>query len=403
MALTELAVRKAAPKEKIYILADSNGLGLMVRPSGEKSWVFRYDVPTADKKRHAKKKILGPYPLVSLADARARRDEARKSLLDKVDPFAKVERSGGVFDDLALEWWAIHQKELRNKKNIDTMDSRIRAYIIPAFSGRNPKEITALELLDFVKAIEKTGKIETAHRTLDILRAIFRYIMVEKRLIQHNPVYELRGLVAPRKQEHFPSITEPAGIAVLRDKIKNYRGCVSIRCAMLFSLYTFPRPANCRFCEWKEIDFENKEWRIPGEKMKNGIKHIVPLSRQAIEVLQEMKKFSGCYNKLVFPAARCYDGSKPFSDATMNKAFIRQMGYPPRTVTGHGFRSTASTRLNESGLWTADAIEHQLAHSGDDRVPEGIQLRRVYRGAASHDAMVRGLHRRTQGARGKVS
>ena len=102
--------------------------------------------------------------------------------------------------------------------------------------------------------------------------------------------------------------------------------------------------------------------------MKNGIKHIVPLSRQAIEVLQEMKKFSGCYNKLVFPAARCYDGSKPFSDATMNKAFIRQMGYPPRTVTGHGFRSTASTRLNESGLWTADAIEHQLAHSGDDRV-----------------------------------
>jgi len=368
LALTELAVRKAAARDKVYTMADSHGLGLAVYPSGEKSWVFRYDVPSSDGKRHPKKKILGPYPLLSLSDARIRRDAARKTLLDGIDPFVKSGPGKGVFDELALEWWNQHKLTLKNTKNVQTMEHRIKAYIIPAFSGREPASIQPIELLDFIREIEKTGRIETAHRTANILSQIFGYIFAEKHLVPRNPILDIRGQIEPRKQIHHPSITKPEGVAVLRDKIKNYRGCASIRCAMLFSLYTFARPGEVRHCEWSEINWETSEWHIPAEKMKAGVKHIVPLSKQVLEILKEMKKHSFVYGKYVFPAERCYDGSKPYSDNTLNKAFVRQMGYPPQTVTAHGFRSTASTLLNESGLWNYDAIEHQLAHSGDDRV-----------------------------------
>jgi len=254
MSLTELAVRKAVPREKPYFMKDEDGLSLIVWPSGEKTWQLRYwvkDHPD-DKKSRERRKTLGPYPLITLKEARERRDEARKSLLDGIDPFAKSAPSVYVFEALALEWWSEHKLILRNAKNIQTMEHRIKSYIIPEFQGRDPKSITSLELLDMVKAIEKTGKVETAHRTLDILRQIFSYIMLQKRLIERNPVLDLRGLIAPRAQVHHPSITEPAGIAELRDKIKNYRGCESIRCAMLFSLYTFARPGEVRvFCNIK--------------------------------------------------------------------------------------------------------------------------------------------------------
>ncbi|MEG1837583.1 MAG: tyrosine-type recombinase/integrase [Synergistaceae bacterium] len=362
MGLSEMSVRNSKPKEELYFLKDDNGLFLEVWPNGRKTWRLRYWVGGKERK-----KTLGPYPLLSLKEARERRDEARKSLLNGIDPFSKAIAPAYVFDTLAMEWWQEHKKTLRSAKNIQTMEHRITAYIIPVFKGRDPQTITSHELLDMVEAIENKGKIETAHRTLDILRQIFRYIL-RKRLIDRNPAMDLRGLIEPRKQEHHPSLTEPRDIARLRDKIKGYSGGDTVRNAMLYSLYTFARPGEVRHAEWKEINWETKEWHIPAIKMKAGVKHIVPLSEQAILILEEQKKISFKNGNYIFPAVRSSDGKKTYSDATINKAFIRQMGYPPRTVTAHGFRSTASTRLNESGLWSIDAIEHQLAHSGNDRV-----------------------------------
>lgn len=362
LSLSELAVRNAKPQDIMYILKDDDGLLLEVWPTGRKVWRLRYW-----HKGKERKKTLGQYPLMSMREARERRDKAKRALLDGLDPFAKSDVSAPVFDDLALEWWEEHKQTLRNAKNIQTMEHRIKAYIIPEFRDRDPKSITPHELLDMVESIERTGKIETAHRTLDILRQIFRFIL-RKRLILSNPAMDLRGMIAPRKQEHHPSITDPAGIAELRDKILNYRGGATLRNAMMFSLYTFARPGEIRHAEWKEINWETSEWHIPPEKMKAGVKHIVPLSKQVIAILENQKKYSYEFGLYIFPGDRCYDGTKPYSDATINKAFIRQMDYPAKTVTAHGFRSTASTQLNESGLWSIDAIEHQLAHSGSDRV-----------------------------------
>ncbi len=362
MALTEMSVRKAAPREKTYQLTDGGGLALWVYPSGAKSWRLRYWENGKEKKR-----TLGEYPLFSLKEAREWRDEARKALaLGKV-PFADKKPVQKDFGAWAEEWWAGHRKTLRSDKNIKTMDARLRSYILPALGAKDPAAITPAELADFVKLLGSTGRLETAHRVRDMLRQIFRYIF-EAHAIEHNPVYELRGILPQRHAVHHPSITEPAGIAVLRDNIRAFHGTVTIKAALLFSLYTFARPGEIRHCEWGEIDLQAAEWHIPAEKMKAGVKHIVPLSRQAIEAIEMMRPLSFAFGRYVFPAPRCYDGSRPYCDGAINQAFVRCMGYEKHEMTSHGFRSMASTRLNESGLWGYDAIEAQLAHSSADRV-----------------------------------
>lgn len=366
MALSELAVRKAQPKEKVYVLADEGGLALWVWPTGKKTWRIRYWIDGKERKRS-----LGEYPIFSLKEAREWRDSVRKDISMGKQPFAELKTVERTFGDYALEWWAEHKTTLSNKKNIKTTDSRVRGYIIPAFGAKQPADITPGELADFVKLIGSTGKKETANRVQDILRQIFRYIF-ELHVIERNPVLDITGVVPRGKVKHHPSITEPAEIAELRNKINAFHGTLTVKLAMLFSMYTFARPCEVRFCEWREIDFAAAEWHLPPGKMKAREKHIVPLSRQAIEVLKTMKPFSFSYDKYVFPAPRCYDGTKPYSDAAINQTITKRLKYPPRTMTAQGFRSMACTRLNESGLWHWDAIEAQLAHS------EGNRVRKAY-------------------------
>lgn len=369
--MSELSVRKSQPKEKPYVLKDDGGLMLLVWPSGKKTWRLRYWVEGRERK-----KTLGDYPLVSLKEARDKRDSVRKALLDGNDFFkktsSKVEHS---FGEYALEWWDGHKKELHNAKNIKTMEHRVKAYIIPAFSGRDCRSITAPEVSDFAKRMGSTGRLETAHRTVDILRQIFRYV-IEEHGMESNPVLEMRGVLERRSPEHHPSVVAPEEIALLRDRIRSFKGTITIKNAMLFSLYTFARPGEVRHCEWNEINFDKAEWHIPAEKMKAGEKHIVPLSKQALAALEEMKPLSQLYGRHVFPAPRCCDGGKPYADNAINKALIKGCKYEKRTVSAHGFRSTASTVLNESGLWHWDAIEAQLAHSGGDRVRKAYNYAR---------------------------
>ena len=362
MGLSDRAILNAKPKEKKYVLKDDDGLSLEVWPTGRKVWMFRYWINNVERR-----KTLGRYPTVSLREARDMRDNARMQLDRKIDPFANSKATACVFDEYALLWWERHKLELKNAKNIQTTEHRVKAFIVPAFKNRDPRGIMPHEIFNFIKNIERTGKRETARRTMDLIRQIFRF-MVTEGLLTRNPVTELVGILDKPVVEHHPSITDPGGIAVLRDKIREYKGSHSMRCAMLFSLYTFARPGEVRHYEWPEINFETKEWHIPAEKMKAGVKHIVPLSRQALAVLEEIRPFSECHGKYVFPAPLCYDGSRTYSDSSINRAFVRQMKYGPKQVTAHGFRSTASTVLNESGIWHYDAIEAQLAHSGVDRV-----------------------------------
>lgn len=372
MALSELAVRKAQPQDKLYLMPDENGLVLCVWPSGTKVWRLRCWINGKEKK-----KSIGTYPLLSLKGARAKRDEVRRAILEHKDPFMQtVARNGNKsFGDFAHEWWNEHKEKLTNAKNIQTMEHRLKAYILPTFGGRAPQSITASELAEFAKTFAASGKIETTHRTLDMIRQIFRSA-IEAGALDHNPVLDIRGILPRRTPVHHPSITEPEGIAVLRDRIRTSNCYPVIKNAMLFSLYTFARPGEVRFCEWKEINWDACEWHIPAGKMKAGVKHIVPLSRQALEILEAMKPISLHWGKYIFTAIRCYDGSKVYSDMAINKALVERLGYKPREVSAHGFRSTASTCLNESGLWHWDAIEAQLAHSGSDRVRKAYNYAR---------------------------
>lgn len=372
MALSELAVRKAQPRDKLYLMPDEDGLVLCVWPSGTKIWRLRYWVNGKEKK-----KSIGEYPLLSLKDARCKRDEVRRAILEGRDPFPKenIQCGGKTFEDYAMAWWNERRNRLTNAKNIQTMEHRLKAYILPTFGGCAPAAITASELAEFIKTFAASGKLETTHRTLDMIRQIFRYA-IEAGALEHNPALDIRGILPRRTPVHHPSVTEPEKIAVLRDRIRASNCYPVIKYAMLFSLYTFARPGEIRFCEWKEINWDAREWHIPAEKMKSGVKHIVPLSRQALEILEAMKPISLHWGKYVFTSVRCYDGSKVYSDMAINEAMIKRLGYKPREVSAHGFRSTASTCLNESGLWHWDAIEAQLAHSGSDRVRKAYNYAR---------------------------
>lgn len=364
MALTDTKIRKIKPQEKAYKLADEKGLFLLVKPNGSKYWRFKY-------RFIGKEKLLsiGVYPDVTLADARNKRDQARRLLADDTDPglvkqVAKRTRklsAENSFEAIAREWFAKHSSKWV-PSHAEKIIRRFERDIFPWIGNRPIREITAPDLLTALRRIENRGAIDTAHRAHQSCSQVFRYAIATGRA-DRDPSGDLRGALSPVKQQHHASITDPKAIGELLRNINGYQGYFITKCALQLAPLLFVRPGELRKAEWSEINFETAEWRIPAAKMKMRVLHIVPLSTQSMTILNELRALTGD-GKYLFPSVRT--PTRPMSENTVNAA-LRRLGYAKDEMTGHGFRSMASTILNEQG-WNRDAIERQLAHSERDSV-----------------------------------
>ncbi|MFI0413776.1 MAG: tyrosine-type recombinase/integrase [Candidatus Thiodiazotropha sp.] len=356
MALTDTAVRRAKPHDKARKLFDSGGLFLLVNPNGSKYWRFKY-------RFHGVEKLLalGVYPDVSLKSARDKRDAARQQVADGVDPSEarKAEKaaraSNNSFEAIAREWWAKRAASW-SKGHSSRVLLRLENDVFPWIGAKPIGAITSAELLIVLRRVEKRGALETAHRIHQSCGQIFRFAVSTLRA-ESDPSAALKGALPPANSKHHASITDPKQIGELLRAIDGYQGQFVTRCALQLAPLVFVRPGELRHAEWSEIDLDKAEWRIPSKKMKMGTVHIVPLSTQAVAILNEIKPLTGA-GKYVFPGVR--SNKRAMSENTVTGA-LRRLGYASGEMTGHGFRSMASTVLNEQG-WHKDAIERQLAH-----------------------------------------
>lgn len=361
--LTDTAVRNAKAKEKPFKISDSGGLYLLVKPSG-KYW--RMDYRYAEKRKTL---AVGVYPAISLAIARAKRDEARRLLAQDTDPAivkavnkqTKQSAAGNTFKAIALEW---HTKTSATwaASTAHNVKRYLEKDLFPWLGNRAIKDIGAPDLLVVLRKIESRGAHEKAQRCREYVGRVFRYAVATGRA-ERDPSGDLRGALTPVKVKHHASITDPKAIGGLMRSIKSFSGSYITKCALQLAPLVFVRPGELRQAEWKEIDFDKSEWRIPEHKMKMSETHIVPLSPQAIEILRSIQPLTGD-GKYIFPGLR--SAARPMSENTINAA-LRRMGYEKDEMTGHGFRSMASTLLHENG-WPHEAIERQLAHAERNKV-----------------------------------
>lgn len=359
MPLNDIACKQAKPREKAYKLADAKGLYLEVAPSGGKWWRLKYRIGGKEKRIS-----LGVYPEVSLKEAREKCDVARKQIASGIDPsdqrkaakLAGAEDAANSFEVVAREWFAKYSPSWVASHSTKII-RRLEKDIFPWIGSRPISTVTAPDLLAALRRIESRGAIETAHRAQQNCGQIFRYAIATGRA-ERDPAADLRGALAPVKEKHHASITDPKAIGELLRAISGYQGSFITMCALRLAPLFFVRPGELRKAEWAEFNLDGAEWRIPAERMKMREQHIVPLSSQALAILKELQPITG-KGRYVFPGART--NGRPMSENTVNAA-LRRLGYASDEMTGHGFRSMASTLLNEQG-WHRDAIERQLAHA----------------------------------------
>lgn len=378
MPLTDTAIKNAKrPPHGKPKLFDGDGLFLLVpkEPTRNKAWRLKYRFGGQEKLL-----AIGTYPEVSLADARKAKDAAREQLKAGIDPGAKrkaekaealaiieaeeaaaIEREENTFEAVAREWFGKHSPNWAASHG-DKIIRRLERDVFPWLGQRPIREIEPPELLACLRRIEERGALETAHRAHQNCGQIFRYAVATGRTAR-DPSGDLKGAIPPAKEKHHASITDPKAIGELLRAMESYKGSLITRCALKLSALVFVRPGELRRAEWSEINFDTAEWRIPAHKMKARAIHIVPLSNQALEILGELKPLTGQY-KYLFPGVR--DPKRPMSEITVLAA-LRRMGYGKEEMTAHGFRSMASTLLNEQG-WHHDAIERQLAHAERNNV-----------------------------------
>ncbi|MBJ9145891.1 integrase arm-type DNA-binding domain-containing protein [Citrobacter braakii] len=368
MALTDIKVRTAKPTDKQYKLTDGSGMHLLVHPNGSKYWRLQYRFGGKQKML-----ALGVYPEITLADARARRDEARKLLANGVDPGDKKksdkieQEEARTFEQLAVEWHATNKKwsEEHSRRVLKSLEDNL----FPAIGKRNIADLKTRDLLAPIKAVELSGRLEVASRLQQRTTAIMRYA-VQSGLVDYNPAQEMVGAVASSNRQHRPAL-QLKRIPELLRRIDSYTGRPLTRLAVELTLLVFIRSSELRFARWSEIDFETSMWTIPAEREAiEGVKHsqrgskmrtphLVPLSHQALAILKDVYKLSGDRN---FVFIGDHDHRKPMSENTVNKA-LRVMGYDTKVeVCGHGFRTMACSSLIESGLWSRDAVERQMSH-----------------------------------------
>ena len=364
MPLTNLKVTKAKPKEKPYKLTDERGMYLLVHPKGGKWW--RLDYRFQGKRKTLS---LGTVPDVSLKEARRKRDEARLILEDGADPSyyrASAKAFGeDSFEAVAREWYEKFQRQWAQSHAVKTL-GRLEKDLLPWVGSRPIDAIEPPELLRVFRRVENRGALETAHRIQQISSRVFRYGVATGRCVR-DPTTDLRGALPPTQSIHFATITDPKEIGALLRAIDGFQGSLMTRCALQLAPLVFVRPGELRHAEWVEIQLDSAEWRIPATKMKMKREHIVPLSTQAVTIFEEIQPLTG-NGRYVFPSS--LPTGRPMSENTVNAA-LRRLGYTKEEMTGHGFRSMASTLLNENG-WNRDAIERQLAHV------EGNSVRAAY-------------------------
>ena len=359
MVLTDTAIKRSRPSEKPYKLADGKGLYLLVNPSGSKLWRWKY-------RHEGKEKLMpfGAYPDVSLADARVRHAEARRLLAAGSDPMvqrkvkkeAVIESQENAFSAIAALWFD-HWKVNKSSRHVDATRRRLEANVYAAIGDRPIALIEPPELVAMVRAIEARGAGDLAKRALETVGQVFRYAVAHG-YTRRNPVAEFKpsDVLCPTKKVNLARVDAKELPQLLR-AIEVYRGKVLTRLAMKLLALTFVRTSELIEARWAEIDFEDRRWNIPAQRMKMDTPHIVPLARQAIEVLELLRPLTGS-GELIFPGDR--DPMKPMSNNTILLALDR-MGYRGRQ-TGHGFRGLASTLLHEQG-YAHEHIELQLAHA----------------------------------------
>lgn len=369
MALTDTKLRSAKPQEKEYTLVDGDGMFLLIHPNGSKYWRFRFRF---GGKQHLM--AFGVYPETSLADARQKREEARRLVAAGIDPrehkrAVKEEQAKEAitFESVAREWHATNKKwsEEHSRRVLKSLEDNL----FPTIGKRSIEELKTRDLLAPIKVVEATGRLEVASRLQQRTTAIMRYA-VQSGLIDYNPAQEMAGAVASSNRIHRPAL-ELKHLPELLHRIDGYSGRPLTRLAVELTLLIFIRSSELRFARWSEIDFETAMWTIPAEREAiEGVKHsqrgskmrtphLVPLSRQALDILKQVHKLSGNRD---FVFVGDHNPRKPMSENTVNKA-LRVMGYDTKVeVCGHGFRTMACSSLIEFGLWSRDAVERQMSH-----------------------------------------
>jgi len=359
------AVASAKSRDKDYKLSDGGGLYLLVRPNGSKLWRLNYTY--LGKQRTL---AFGPWPEISLADARVRREEAKRLLANGVDPShqkkvdaarARVEESE-TFKAVAVEWIAKNEREGMAEITVSKLRWLLdKAY--PKIGNRPVAKITTQEVLGVLRSIEATGRYESARRMRSVLSRVFRYAIATTRA-ERDPASDLRGALTVPKTKHLAAITTPDRAGDLMRAIEAFAGHGVTHYALRLSAHLFVRPGELRQAEWAEFDFERAIWNLPAHKMKMRRPHRVPLSAQVMGLFEELWELTG-HAPYCFPSIRGW--RRPMSENTVNAA-LRTLGFAQEEMSAHGFRAMAATLLNESGRFNPDAIERQLAHMENNGV-----------------------------------
>ena len=365
MALKDNEVRAAKPDVKPIRRADGKGLYVEIFPNGSKLWRLKYRIAGKEKRL-----ALGAYPEVSLADARKRRDAARSQIAEGIDPSLERKRRKSAaliglqnsFEAIANEYIAKMEKEHRAPATL--AKARWFAALLQPAIGRMPiGEVDPQMLLAALRKLESKGNYETAKKVRSFASRVFRYAVITARA-SNDPAALLSGALISAKAKHYAAILDPIKFGELLRAIESFKGNPVTNLALRLSPHLFVRPGELRHATWDEFDFDEAVWKIPAGRMKARRPHAVPLTRQVLSLLEELKELTGP-SGYAFPSL--YSSKRPMSENTVNLAF-RRMGFDKTEVTAHGLRATASTLLNECGLWNPDAIERALAHGFSDAV-----------------------------------
>ena len=380
MSLSDAKIRNSKPKERPYKLFDGGGLFLLIVPQGGKLWRLKYRYDGKEKLL-----ALGAYPETELAEARRRRENARAQLTSGIDPGAlrKAQKrtdtaEAETFEVIAREW---HDKfrETWSQSHAHVTITRLSRDAFPWIGSRAIASLKPSDVLGVLRRIESRGAAETARRLKIVCGQVFRYAVATGRA-ERDPTPDLKGALTPPVTKHMAALTEPKQFAALLRAIDDYKGSFIVKCALRLAPLVFVRPGELRQAEWAEINFDAAEWNIPVERMKlpravkaerKGQAHLVPLSRQAVEILHDLYPLTG-RGQYLFPSHRTTH--RPMSDNAILSA-LRRMGYAKDEMTGHGFRAIARTLLDEVLQVRPDFIEHQLAHAVRD--PNGRAYNRT--------------------------
>jgi len=365
MPLSDTKIRHAKPGPSSYKLYDGEGIYLEVTPAGGKLWRLKYKFLCKEQKL-----ALGAYPTVGLKDARAAALEARKLLAAGKNPAVEKKRAQAAAVINATNSFKAVAEELiekgRREGRAAITCGKAEWLLVKfgsSFGARPVAEIAPFEILEVLRGVERAGHLETARRMLSFASRVFRYAIATTRA-NTDPASMLRGALTSPTPKHHAAIIEPAAVGALLRAIDGYDGEIATRLALRMAPHVFVRPGELRQAQWREIDLEGAVWRIPAVRMKMRTEHQVPLSSQVVAILKEIQPYSG-RGTFVFPSI--LTPRRPMCENTLNTA-LRRMGYTHDEMTSHGFRTLASTLLNESGKWRVDVIERALAHSESNQV-----------------------------------